>query len=142
MAADDRVFAEESQIGTMSFVSLSEIRDAAKRISSDRAQDSDTRRVGHGRPAADSQVRAAATGRRIQDPRRHEHAEAAAADALKRGVITYLVGQSRSGRGPRGVALGAPAVIVMPTTAPAIKVAGVKRWGAEVISRAPRRSIV
>jgi threonine dehydratase len=29
--------------------------------------------------------------------------------------------------------LGAPAVIVMPTTAPAIKIEGVKRWGAEVI---------
>jgi len=29
--------------------------------------------------------------------------------------------------------LAAPAVIVMPTTAPAVKVAGVKRWGAEVV---------
>src|SRR4029434_736519 len=27
--------------------------------------------------------------------------------------------------------LGAPAVIVMPTTAPAVKIAGVRRWGAE-----------
>ena len=52
---------------------------------------------------------------------------------VRRGVITYS-----SGNHGQAVALAASrldglAVIVMPTTAPAIKVAGVKRWGAEVI---------
>lgn len=54
-------------------------------------------------------------------------------DALARGVVTYS-----SGNHGQAVALaahrrGVPAVIVMPTTAPAIKIAGVKRWGGEVI---------
>jgi len=54
-------------------------------------------------------------------------------ESLRRGVITYS-----SGNHGQAVALAASrldglAVIVMPTTAPAIKVAGVKRWGAEVI---------
>lgn len=54
-------------------------------------------------------------------------------EALARGVVTYS-----SGNHGQAVALaahrrGVPAVIVMPTTAPAIKIAGVKRWGGEVI---------
>jgi threonine dehydratase len=55
------------------------------------------------------------------------------ADALKRGVITYSSGNHGQAVALAASRLGAPAVIVMPTTAPAIKVAGVKRWGAEVI---------
>ena len=52
---------------------------------------------------------------------------------LRRGVITYS-----SGNHGQGVALAArllrmPAVIVMPTTAPAIKVEGARGFGAEVI---------
>ncbi len=54
-------------------------------------------------------------------------------EALARGVVTYS-----SGNHGQAVALaahrrGVKAVIVMPTTAPAIKIAGVKRWGGEVI---------
>lgn len=54
-------------------------------------------------------------------------------DALARGVVTYS-----SGNHGQAVALaahrrGVAAVIVMPTTAPAIKIQGVKRWGGEVI---------
>ncbi|HEX5069235.1 MAG TPA: threonine/serine dehydratase, partial [Vicinamibacterales bacterium] len=55
------------------------------------------------------------------------------AEALKRGVITYSSGNHGQAVALAASRLGAPAVIVMPTTAPAIKVAGVKRWGAEVV---------
>lgn len=54
-------------------------------------------------------------------------------EALAKGVVTYS-----SGNHGQAVALaahrrGVRAVIVMPTTAPAIKIDGVKRWGGEVI---------
>ena len=55
------------------------------------------------------------------------------ADELKRGVITYSSGNHGQAVALAASRLGAPAVIVMPTTAPAIKIAGVKRWGAEVM---------
>lgn len=55
------------------------------------------------------------------------------ADQLKRGVITYSSGNHGQAVALAASKLGAPAVIVMPTTAPAVKVAGVKRWGGEVI---------
>jgi threonine dehydratase len=55
------------------------------------------------------------------------------ADALHRGVITYSSGNHGQAVAMAAKQLGAPAVVVMPTTAPAIKVAGVKHWGAEVI---------
>jgi threonine dehydratase len=54
-------------------------------------------------------------------------------DALKRGVITFSSGNHGQAVALAASRLGAPAVIVMPTTAPAIKIAGVKRWGAEVV---------
>lgn len=55
------------------------------------------------------------------------------ADALKKGVITFSSGNHGQAVALAASRLGAPAVIVMPTTAPAIKIAGVKRWGAEVV---------
>lgn len=55
------------------------------------------------------------------------------ADALRRGVITYSSGNHGQAVALAASRLGAPAVVVAPTTAPAIKVAGMKRWGAEVI---------
>jgi threonine dehydratase len=55
------------------------------------------------------------------------------ADALKRGVITFSSGNHGQAVALAAARLGAPAVIVMPTNAPAIKIAGVKRWGAEVV---------
>jgi threonine dehydratase len=54
-------------------------------------------------------------------------------DALKRGVITYSSGNHGQAVALAASRLGTQAVIVMPTTAPEIKVKGVKRWGAEVI---------
>jgi threonine dehydratase len=55
------------------------------------------------------------------------------ADVLARGVITFSSGNHGQAVALAASRLGAPAVIVMPTTAPAIKVEGVKRWGGEVI---------
>jgi threonine dehydratase len=55
------------------------------------------------------------------------------ADALRRGVITFSSGNHGQAVALAASRLGAPAVIVMPTTAPAIKIDGVKRWGAEVV---------
>ena len=54
-------------------------------------------------------------------------------DAVARGVITYSSGNHGQAVALAASRLGGHAVIVMPTTAPAVKVAGVKRWGAEVI---------
>ena len=54
-------------------------------------------------------------------------------EALERGVITYSSGNHGQAVALAASRLGVRAVIVMPTTAPDIKVSGVKRWGAEVI---------
>ena len=50
-----------------------------------------------------------------------------------RGVITYSSGNHGQGVAMAAQTLGVPAVIVMPTTAPGVKVDGVRRYGAEVI---------
>ena len=55
------------------------------------------------------------------------------ADARTRGVVTFSSGNHGQAVALAASRLGAPAVIVMPTTAPAIKVEGVRRWGGEVI---------
>ena len=55
------------------------------------------------------------------------------ADALKRGVITYSSGNHGQAVALAARTLGSQAVIVMPTTAPAVKVEGCKGYGAEVI---------
>jgi threonine dehydratase len=54
------------------------------------------------------------------------------ADERARGVITYSSGNHGQAVALAAKAFGSPAVVVMPTTAPAIKVAGVRRFGAEV----------
>lgn len=54
-------------------------------------------------------------------------------DQLKRGVITYSSGNHGQAVALAARTLGAPAVIVMPTTAPVVKVEGCKGYGAEVI---------
>jgi len=54
-------------------------------------------------------------------------------DQRARGVITFSSGNHGQAVALAASKLGSPAVIVMPTTAPAVKVAGVKRWGGEVI---------
>ena len=55
------------------------------------------------------------------------------ATSRDRGVITYSSGNHGQAVALAASRLGVAAVIVMPTTAPAVKVAGVKRWGAEII---------
>jgi threonine dehydratase len=55
------------------------------------------------------------------------------ADARARGVITYSSGNHGQGVAMAAHVMGVPAVIVMPTTAPAVKVEGVRSYGAEVI---------
>ncbi|MBP7775812.1 MAG: threonine/serine dehydratase [Acidobacteria bacterium] len=55
------------------------------------------------------------------------------ADVRARGVITYSSGNHGQGVAMAAQAMGVPAVIVMPTTAPAVKVDGVRSYGAEVI---------
>ena len=54
-------------------------------------------------------------------------------EQLRRGVITYSSGNHGQAVALAAQQLGAPAVIVMPTTAPAVKVEGCKSYGAEVI---------
>ena len=52
---------------------------------------------------------------------------------LERGVITYSSGNHGQAVAMAAKQLGAPAVIVMPTTAPQVKIDGCKSYGAEVI---------
>jgi threo-3-hydroxy-L-aspartate ammonia-lyase len=54
-------------------------------------------------------------------------------DSLERGVITYSSGNHGQAVALAAMKLGAPAVIVMPTTAPQVKIDGCKTYGAEVI---------
>ena len=54
-------------------------------------------------------------------------------DERRRGVITYSSGNHGQAMALAARELGAPAVVVMPTTAPAIKVEGARAFGAEVI---------
>jgi threonine dehydratase len=51
----------------------------------------------------------------------------------RRGVITYSSGNHGQAMALAARELGAPAVVVMPTTAPTIKVEGARAFGAEVI---------
>jgi threonine dehydratase len=54
-------------------------------------------------------------------------------DSLERGVITYSSGNHGQAVAMAAQQLGTPAVVVMPTTAPKVKVDGCKSYGAEVI---------
>lgn len=51
---------------------------------------------------------------------------------LRAGVITYSSGNHGQAVAFAAQRLGVPALIVMPDTAPAVKVDGARRWGAEV----------
>jgi threonine dehydratase len=55
------------------------------------------------------------------------------ADERRRGVITYSSGNHGQAMALAACELGAPAVVVMPTTAPAIKIEGARAFGADVI---------
>jgi threonine dehydratase len=54
-------------------------------------------------------------------------------DELARGVITYSSGNHGQALACAARLLGAPAVVVMPTTATAVKVNGARAFGAEVV---------
>src|SRR2546423_3573454 len=54
-------------------------------------------------------------------------------DVRRGGVITYSSGNHGQAVASAAQLVGVPAVVVMPETAPAVKVAGVKRWGGEVV---------
>jgi threonine dehydratase len=54
-------------------------------------------------------------------------------DVRQRGVITYSSGNHGQAVAYAAKQFGVRAVIVMPETAPAVKVDGVKRWGGEVV---------
>src|SRR6266478_5475565 len=54
-------------------------------------------------------------------------------DARRGGVITYSSGNHGQAVAYAARYVGIRAVVVMPETAPAVKVAGVRRWGGEVI---------
>src|SRR3954462_8878951 len=51
----------------------------------------------------------------------------------QRGVITYSSGNHGQAVAISARALAAPAVVVMPTTAPGVKIEGAKKFGAEVV---------
>ena len=55
------------------------------------------------------------------------------ADQRARGVITFSSGNHGQAMALAAQRLGAPAVVVMPTTAPKIKIEGARSFGAEVI---------
>jgi threonine dehydratase len=55
------------------------------------------------------------------------------ADQRRRGVVTYSSGNHGQAMALAAREVGAPAVVVMPTTAPPIKIEGAKGFGAEVI---------
>jgi threonine dehydratase len=55
------------------------------------------------------------------------------ADVRSRGVITYSSGNHGQAVAMAAQLLGAPAVIVMPETAPAVKVEGARSYGADVV---------
>jgi threonine dehydratase len=54
-------------------------------------------------------------------------------DSRRRGVVTYSSGNHGQAMAYAARRLGAPAVIVMPTTAPVVKVEGARALGAEII---------
>jgi threonine dehydratase len=54
-------------------------------------------------------------------------------ESIERGVITYSSGNHGQAVALAAQKIGAPAVIVMPTTAPQVKIDGCKSYGAEVI---------
>jgi threonine dehydratase len=54
-------------------------------------------------------------------------------DQRRRGVVTYSSGNHGQAMALAARELGAPSVVVMPTTAPQIKIEGARSYGAEVI---------
>lgn len=55
-------------------------------------------------------------------------------EARRRGVVAYSSGNHAQGVAAASAMLDVPAVIVMPSDAPAIKLANTRAWGAEVVT--------
>src|SRR5204863_4327861 len=55
------------------------------------------------------------------------------ADQRRRGVVTFSSGNHGQAMALAARELGAPAVVVMPTTAPKVKIEGARGFGAEII---------
>jgi threonine dehydratase len=55
-------------------------------------------------------------------------------DARRRGVLAFSSGNHAQAVALAASLLGAPATIVMPTDAPAVKLAGTRRYGAEIVT--------
>ena len=117
----------------MALTSLDDLRDAVERVRAfarrtpvldltDLAGRSLILKCEHHQPAGAFKIRGASNAIASLPP-----------DALKRGVITYSSGNHGQAVSLAAQRLGIPAVIVMPKTAPQIKVDGVKRYGGEVI---------
>ena len=117
----------------MDLVSLAEIRDAGERIAG----------VARRTPLLDA---SAAAGRSLYLKCENQQPGGAfkirgaynmvaqlTDDQRRRGVVTYSSGNHGQAMALAARELGAPAVVVMPTTAPAIKIDGAKSFGAEVI---------
>ena len=54
-------------------------------------------------------------------------------DQRRAGLVAYSSGNHAQAVACAGAAVGAPVTIVMPSDAPAIKVANTRRWGAEIV---------
>jgi threonine dehydratase len=121
-------------VDTPALVSLEEIQQAADRIRSVVRRtpllpaSSDVRRAGLWLKCENLQVAGAFKIRGAANMVRQ-----LGADELRRGVITYSSGNHGQALACAAAQLGAPAVVVMPTTAPAVKVEGARGYGAEVI---------
>ncbi|WP_454742695.1 threonine ammonia-lyase [Cupriavidus necator] len=60
------------------------------------------------------------------------------AGRLERGVVTYSAGNHGQGVAAAARLVGCPAVIVLPQTAPAIKIDSCRWWGAEIVLYDPQ----
>lgn len=60
------------------------------------------------------------------------------AQSLARGVVTYSAGNHGQGLAAGAKLVGCPAVIVLPKTAPAIKIDSCRWWGAEIVLYDPQ----
>lgn len=58
--------------------------------------------------------------------------------SLQRGVVTYSAGNHGQGVAAASKLVGCPSVIVLPSTAPAIKIDSCRWWGAEIVLYDPQ----
>ena len=78
-------------------------------------------------------MREFAAGRRVQVPRRLQRHRGASTRRKRRGVVAFSSGNHAQAIALPAQLLGVPATIVMPTDAPAMKVAATRGYGAEIV---------